>query len=1529
MKIRFLQKRLALLVLFSMVFSLLLVPAAGRAADVEVDVAALPTSADAAIVTDSTKPEVADTNYDNRTNLGSSTLGLYSLSTSSSKKTEVYFKFDVSTVSDSTYKYYLQVSAKKGSSDIDTGLQVYGLLNNSWQESTITWNNAPQTDLSAMNPLGQFIVNQANSAKPILYTVDVTDYVRQHLSDQKVSFIIASNSTNSVNVYSKENTSASNPEPQLLVRRVVQSDNTPPTWGQNAALKSINLGMDFVQLTWPAAIDDSAVTNYKLYQNDVLLSNVTGNTYTVQGLTPNTSVTYSVYAGDAVGNYSLTPLTYNVTTLSAPVTPLQVVEVNASSSDGNVESNTLDNNLFSRWSASGDGQYVMFDLGQPKNIGYVGIAFYKGDLRTTLIDIQTSNDAQTWTNVFTGNSRPNTVNMQAFDIPDTQARFVRIIGHGNSDGSTFTSLTEVMIYPPFPSGDTPVAIVPNITPTAPPGTVPFTKPGLTKPDGSEHAVHSPHQVTGVKRNVLDYGADPGDNAQDDRIAIQNAIDAATAGDEVFIPNGVYNLMTSPDGFINLKLKSGVNLRGESEAQTILKSSIDDVKNSSVLKSSSQHDILVSNLTVTSTWNRAFSLDHVINNPAAGGPDSMIAIANYGEDPSYNVTVDHVTVERFRRMAVRIENSHDVVVRHATFRNATDLGGGGAGYGTSIQGMPKVDRLGFDNDTYWNLVEDSTFEGPYLRHGSLIQNVAHNNVLRNNHYKNTKLDAIDLHGELEYLNEVYGNTVEDIFTGGGVGLGNTGGTAPSNHSKTGPLNYIHDNVIRNAREGIVVTMGTPDTRIEHNIIENTTTVNNGVGINILNGPGTRIENNIIRNNTASGYWGILLEHDNGDQNAGGVGAGDPQNVQIIGNTITGNTYGIQLQKGTNISVIKNILDNLGTNYLKASGVTATEVWPSSDNTLSSLTTNAGVLSPAFDAAQTAYTLNVPNVTNEIVITPTAASTDAKITINGISVNSGAASTPIQLNVGSNVIEIVVIAENNATKTYQLTVTRQLSDNANLSGLTTSAGTLSPAFDAAHSEYSLSVPNVTNEIVITPTAASTDAKIKINGISVDSGAASTPIQLKVGSNAIEIVVIAENNATKTYLLTITQGANDRDDKGASPYSPASGGPISTPSVKLGTKVSEVNGKTTVTASVDTQAVEAITKAQGNGPVTLVVETPDSTEQVQVNLTKSALDKLLEVPSVRIDSPIGGLKLPVKQLLSEQFATLEVAITTNDSASAQAQAAGLQVVTSMDFAMKAVSSDGQSVDIHDFNQYVPYTLKVENGTLAERNLAAARVVQDANGNVSYEPVPFTVQAGEVTIYGRANGTFILIENQVSFGDTATHWAKDEIEQMANKWLVQGISKEEFGPDQPVTRAELAAMIVRTLGIKSSGDDAPFKDMNAKEWYNNAVNAAVKAGIITGYEDGTFRPEQTITRQEMAVMMNRALLAAGYNEQKAQGEPPSYEDQKQIQPWSQEAIYHLGKLKLMEGTSSSSFDPDMEATRAQSAVLLLRVLQALTFTN
>lgn len=433
-------------------------------------------------------------------------------------------------------------------------------------------------------------------------------------------------------------------------------------------------------------------------------------------------------------------------------------------------------------------------------------------------------------------------------------------------------------------------------------------------------------TTGRVLNVLNYHADPADNDTDDGLAIQAAINSAQPGDEVYLPSGVYNLNSTLDTLVNLKLKSGVNLRGENQSATILKTALNKVKNSALMKVSGQHDLSISNLTLTSTCKGNYTADHKVNNPDAGGPDSMITIANFGELPSYNITVDGITVEKYSRMGVRIDNSRDIVVRRSTFRNATDVGPGGAGYGVSIQGMAKQDRNGYDNDTLWNVVEDSRFEGPYLRHGALIQFVAHNNVLRNNQFTNTKLDAIDLHGELEYLNEIYGNVISDIPYGAAIGLGNTGGTAPSNHSKTGPRNYIHDNTIRNTREGINVTMGTPDTVIERNLVENTAHIEDAKGIRVLNGPGTIIKENVIRNNTAPNYWAVSLEHDPGDSKANNIGEGDPQNVQLIGNLLTGNTNGIRLLAGTGITLQGNFVDSVSLNYFKSEHVVV-EGWPS--------------------------------------------------------------------------------------------------------------------------------------------------------------------------------------------------------------------------------------------------------------------------------------------------------------------------------------------------------------------------------------------------------------------------------------------------------------------------------------------------------------------------------------------------------------------------------------------------------------------------
>lgn len=606
--------------------------------------------------------------------------------------------------------------------------------------------------------------------------------------------------------------------------------------------------------------------------------------------------------------------------------PYEVSAVSDSLNDGNIPENAIDWDMTTRWASLSasptDGQWIQFDLGEEKEVGYMAIAVNNGDQRRSKIDIQVSSNGADWQSVYSGMTSGTTKGMEAYPLNPVMARYVRIVGYGYYSLTEdvfikgWNSFYEVQIYAPNEIGPILVpmdrADTGTETPTEP-VEVTYTQPGFINPDGTVHEIHTPNQVTGATINVADYGTDVADNGNDDRLAIQNAINAAKPGDEVYFPNGVYNLNTSSETTSHLILKSGVNLRGESQNGVLLVSNfseeLNDTQSTKVLRVTGLENIAIRNMTITSTFDGPFTTEHTTNNPDAGGPLYGIYIQDLSNVPSRYITIEDVTVERFQRIGIRIASSHDVVVRRILIKNATDLGGGGAGYGVTIQGAAAgVDRKGYLNDSRYNLIEDSVFEGPYIRHGFILQYYAHNNLIRNNQLYATKLDAIDLHGEDEYLNEIYGNTITDVTTGAGIAAGNTGST----HDKSGPDNYIHNNTIINSREGIKIHLGSPDTIIENNTIINST-VSNGKGIYLQNAPGTVIRGNQIYNNTGENFWGIVIEHDPGDSN--GNGAGDPDNVLITGNAIYGNTNGVKITAGTNIVVTDNdIRDNLVENYV---------------------------------------------------------------------------------------------------------------------------------------------------------------------------------------------------------------------------------------------------------------------------------------------------------------------------------------------------------------------------------------------------------------------------------------------------------------------------------------------------------------------------------------------------------------------------------------------------------------------------------------
>jgi sugar lactone lactonase YvrE len=239
----------------------------------------------------------------------------------------------------------------------------------------------------------------------------------------------------------------------------------------------------------------------------------------------------------------------------------------------------------------------------------------------------------------------------------------------------------------------------------------------------------------------------------------------------------------------------------------------------------------------------------------------------------------------------------------------------------------------------------------------------------------------------------------------------------------------------------------------------------------------------------------------------------------------------------------------------SGGTFTTMSAMSTNAdLSGLTLSSGTLSPSFASATTSYTASVANATASITITATSAQANATLAVRAnagayAAVISGSPSSAMSLNVGSNTIDVRVTAQDGVTqKIYTIAVTRLPSNNASLSGLTLSRGTLSPFFATATNSYTASVANSNASITVTPASADANATlaVRVNGgtyAGVTSGSPSSALPLNVGSNTIDVRVTAQDGVTqKTYSITVTRLASALPQLLAETYHAPSGQSLS---------------------------------------------------------------------------------------------------------------------------------------------------------------------------------------------------------------------------------------------------------------------------------------------------------------------------------------------------------------------------------------------------
>lgn len=169
-------------------------------------------------------------------------------------------------------------------------------------------------------------------------------------------------------------------------------------------------------------------------------------------------------------------------------------------------------------------------------------------------------------------------------------------------------------------------------------------------------------------------------------------------------------------------------------------------------------------------------------------------------------------------------------------------------------------------------------------------------------------------------------------------------------------------------------------------------------------------------------------------------------------------------------------------------------------------------------------------------------------------------------------------------------------------------------------------------------------------------------------------------------------------------------------------------------------------------------------------------------------------------------------------------------------------------------------------------------------------------------------------SFRDTAAHWADDAISALAANGVLPGFPDNTFKPDRPITRAEFAEAVATAFGVEPSAD-APFADLAGLK--NAAlIQGLAAAGIMEGYPDGTFRPDDPVSRAEAAAVVVRAIDAAALD-WFANGSEPTFSDVPQ-EHRAYAAVEAAAAFGILPAFIQGSFLPDAALTRAEAAWLV-----------
>lgn len=374
-------------------------------------------------------------------------------------------------------------------------------------------------------------------------------------------------------------------------------------------------------------------------------------------------------------------------------------------------------------------------------------------------------------------------------------------------------------------------------------------------------------------------------------------------------------------------------------------------------------------------------------------------------------------------------------------------------------------------------------------------------------------------------------------------------------------------------------------------------------------------------------------------------------------------------------------------------------------------------------------------------------------------------------------------------------------------------------------------------------------------------------------------------------------------------------SQPTVKISRQTS-ADGSNTTTLDIDGQTIAGLKAEDGAVTLDMTGEVRND-EKVRINLSADALKQLAENNTdLSIVTGKGDIYIPAELVTSflgsgENFISITIAENIEDTGADGRVSTGVY-----DFTITAGDKP-----IREFASQLIVTIPLDGSKIRNAKRVIACVYDEASG--SWQPVGGVTDElkGTVTFGTRHFSTYSAFEKEMHFDDVTSSWAKEKVEILASRRLINGVSDTAFNPEGSITRAEFAAMLVRSLYGKLSKSKGTFTDVAQGSWYSDTVETAYELGLVTGMGEDSFGPDINISREQLAVLAYR-LYQYKKNTGTVNSFNNTYADYKDISSYAKDAAGFAAKAGIMTG-SGGRFEPKRSATRQEAAVVLYRLLE------